>query len=228
MPNRVLVIAPHADDETIGMGGTIAKHAIGGDEVFVAIVTGHGEERPHPIYPRSAWDTVRKEAAKACEILGVRELMFAEVPAVEVNQEPAWRLNRITGGFVERVCPDVLYVPFPYDVHKDHREVFHSMSVAWRPSSDAGRRMREIYCYEVQSETHWNVPYLEPGFLPTRWVDITAQLPTKLSAVGCYHSAIVAAPGARSIEAVRALAIWRGSQQHMQAAEAFIAVRTLG
>ena len=224
---RVLVVAPHADDETIGMGGTIAKHAAAGAEVFVAVVTGHGEERPHPLWKRDVWDTVRAEAAEACEILGVKELMFADVPAVEVDQQPAWKLNQITGAFVTDVKPDVLYVPFPYDLHKDHREIFHSLSVAWRSSSTVGRAIRDVYCYEVQSETHWNIPYVEPGFLPTCWVDITAHLDTKVRAFECYKSQLKPPPDARSIEAVRALATWRGSQQHMGAAEAFVTVRAV-
>jgi N-acetylglucosamine malate deacetylase 1 len=224
---RVLVIAPHADDETIGVGGTIARHAREGDSVTVAVVTGHGDAAPHPLWPRSAWDTVRGEARAACRMLGVAELVFDEVPAALVADQPVWQLNRVTGAIVERVQPQVLYVPFPFDLHKDHREVFHSVSVAWRPSSAVGRRIVEIYCYEVQSETHWNAPYLEAGFLPTAWVDITDTLETKLAALSCYASQVRPAPDARSLEAVRALAVWRGSQMGIGAAEAFVTVRTM-
>jgi LmbE family N-acetylglucosaminyl deacetylase len=226
-PRRVLVIAPHADDETIGLGGTIARHAGEGDEVTVAVVTGHGNDGPHPLWPASVWDAVRGEAREACRILAVKALLFEEVPAVLVADQPVWKLNRVTGGIVERVKPDVLYVPFPFDLHKDHREVFHSLSVAWRSSSATGRGIREIYCYEVQSETHWNVPYVEPGFLPSRWVDISDTLDAKLKALACYRTQVRPLPDARSLEAVRALAVWRGSQVGMSAAEAFVTVRTL-
>jgi LmbE family N-acetylglucosaminyl deacetylase len=227
-PRRVLVVAPHADDETIGLGGTIARHAHEGDAVTVAVVTGHGNDGPHPLWPRSVWDTVRSEAREACRILAVKELLFEEVPAALVADEPVWKLNRVTAGIVERVKPQVLYVPFPFDLHKDHREVFHSMSVAWRSSSSTGRGIREIYCYEVQSETHWSAPYVEPGFLPTRFVDVSDTLELKLRALACYKSQLRPPPDARSLEAVRALAVWRGSQVGMSAAEAFVTVRTLG
>lgn len=223
---KVLVIAPHADDETLGVGGTIARHAADGDHVVVAVLTGHGPGT-HPIWPRKAWTQVREEAAQAMQVLGVAELLFEELPAALVTEQPAWQLNQLTAKVVERVAPDVLYVPFPYDLHGDHRAIFHSLSVAWRPTSPVGRRIREIYCYEVLSETHWNIPYVEPGFLPIAWVDISAHLETKLRALACYRSQIRPSPDTRSIEAVRALAVLRGHQVGTAAAEGFVAVRLL-
>src|SRR5262245_62042513 len=147
---RVLAIAPHADDETLGVGGTLARHAAEGDEVHVAVVTGHGDE-PHPLWPRSLWDGIRAEAARAMEVLGVRGLHFAELPAALVADRPVHEVNRVIGALVEKLQPEVLYVPFLYDLHKDHREVFHAASVAWRTSSATGRHIRAVYCYEVQS-----------------------------------------------------------------------------
>ena len=223
---RILVVAPHADDETLGVGGTIARRASEGHEVHVAVVTGHGDE-PHPLWPRTAWDRVRGEAARAMEVLGVRALHFEEIPAALVADHPKWQVNKTISALVDKIQPDVMYVPFPFDLHKDHREIFHALSVAWRPSSPIGRRIRAVYCYEVQSETHWQAPYLEPAFAPNAWVDISAQLETKLRALACYESQIRPAPDARSIDAVRALAVWRGAQQGMAAAEAFVAVKLL-
>jgi LmbE family N-acetylglucosaminyl deacetylase len=223
--DRILVIAPHADDETLGAGGTIARRVAEGHEVHVAIVTGHGSE-PHPLWPRSLWDTIRGEARAAMQILGA-ELHFEELPAAQVADEPAWRVNRTIGELIQRIAPTTLYVPFAFDLHKDHREVFHAASVAWRASVPAGRAIRAVYCYEVQSETHWNAPYVEPGFLPNTWVDIGDHLETKLRALACYASQVKPAPDARSLDAVRALAVWRGAQQSMAAAEAFVAIRLL-
>jgi LmbE family N-acetylglucosaminyl deacetylase len=224
---RVLVIAPHADDETIGMGGTLARYADDGHEVTVAVLTGHGENGPHPLWPRSLWDVVRAEARDAMAVLGVKTLIFEEIPAAQVAEQPTWQLNKVTSGIVNQVEPDILYVPFPFDLHKDHRETFHSLSVAWRSSSEVGRGIRDVYCYEVQSETHWNIPYVEPGFLPSCWVDIGDYLETKLRAVSCYESQLAVSPNARSLEAIRSLAEWRGSLMGMRAAEAFVTVRLL-
>jgi LmbE family N-acetylglucosaminyl deacetylase len=90
-----------------------------------------------------------------------------------------------------------------------------------------GRTIREIHCYEVQSETHWNIPGVEPGFLPNHWVDIRASLERKLEAAACYKSQMRDFPDARSTEALEALARWRGAQIGVRAAEAFVTVRLL-
>ena len=220
---RVLVMAPHCDDETLGVGGTMARHVVEGDEVHVAIVTGHGEH-PHPLWLPEYWVALRADAARAMDVLGVPHLHFRELPAAQVADHPVWQVNQAIGSIVEEVGPSVLYVPFRYDLHKDHREVFQAASVAWRPTTSFGRGIAEVYCYEVPSETHWNAPYLEAGFIPNTWVDVSEYLEAKLRALACYTSEIRPAPAARSLEAVRALAVWRGSQQHLAAAEAFVAI----
>jgi len=223
---RVLVVSPHCDDETIGMGGTIARHAAEGDEVFVYVVTGHGTGRPYPMFQEKNVKCVRAEAAQACEKLGVKELIFTDIPAAGVSIQEPWHMNKIIGDTIASVRPEILYVPFLNDLHKDHREIFHSLSITWRSSSKMGREIKAIYCYEVQSETHWNFPYVESGFLPNHWVDITDYLDQKIEALQFYKSQVRKQPDARSIEAVRSLAVWRGSLQGMHAAESFVTVRT--
>lgn len=223
---RVLVIAPHADDETLGVGGTMARLAAAGADVHVGVVTGHGAD-PHPLWGPEVWDAVRGEAARAMDILGVRHLHFEEVPAALVADQPVYRLNNVVGELIDKVQPEILFVPFLFDLHKDHREIFHAASVAWRSSSATGRNISQVDRYEVQSETHLNAPYLEAGFTPNTWFDISLHLETKLRALSCYESQIRPAPDARSLEATRALAQWRGAQQNMAAAEAFVAVRLL-
>lgn len=222
----VLVIAPHADDESLGVGGTIARYARQGHDVYVAVMTGPGEGE-HPIFPRSDWDTIRAEAREACKILGVKKLIFREIPAALVSDEPMWKVNREVASVLNEVQPDVLYVPFPFDLHKDHRQLYYACSVAWRPISTTGFNVKEVYAYEVPSETHWNAPYLEPGFLPNVWIDISQTLEAKLAALRCYKSQMKEFPDVRSVEAVEALAKLRGSQMSMRAAEAFVLIRKL-
>ena len=82
---RVLVVAPHADDETIGMGGTIAKLASAGADVVIGVVTGPGPGA-HPSIPAEAFQVVREEALRAHRALGVTETIFGDMPAVGVGR----------------------------------------------------------------------------------------------------------------------------------------------
>ena len=74
---RVLVVAPHPDDETLGVGGTIAKYSAQGDEVFVLMVSGHLP----PIYSRKEYEETVSEAYSAFSVLGVKKSEFLEIPA---------------------------------------------------------------------------------------------------------------------------------------------------
>lgn len=224
MGRKILVLAPHADDETLGMGASMAKWVRNGDSVTIAVLTGPGSE-PHPLYPPATWDVVRAEAHRAFGVLGVKDVRFDNLPAVLVGDMPAWEVNKAVGDMIERVGPDELYVPFPFDMHRDHRELFHAASVAWRVSSPTGRSIRRVAAYEVMSETHWNAPYLEAGFLPHMFVDVTDTLSVKLDALHCFESQMRPAPHTRSIEACEALARFRGAQAGVAAAEAFVIIR---
>jgi hypothetical protein len=109
---RVLVVAPHADDETLGAGGAIARHAREGDEITVAVMTGPGEGR-HPVFPNELWDIVRDEAEEAAAVLGVKDLVFRELPAVLVPDRPVWEVNGVAAEVLEQAAPEILYVPSP-------------------------------------------------------------------------------------------------------------------
>ncbi len=215
----MLVVAPHADDETLGPGGTIARFVHAGGEVTVLTVTG---DLP-PVYPRGVWEMTVDEARLAHAVLGVKHSIFMDNPAVTLGQIPAHELNEKILTVVREVAPDIVLVPF-FDRHIDHRLVFDTVMVAARPVG-AGKDLRMVAAYETLSETHWNAPHIEPGFAPNWCVDITEEIEVKLDAMRCYQSAIEVSPMARSVEAVRALALFRGSQASMGFAEAFHVIR---
>jgi LmbE family N-acetylglucosaminyl deacetylase len=224
--SRILVVAPHADDETLGMGGTIARLADEGNEIFVAVMTGHGKEK-HPIWERSNWDIVRSEAKEAMNVLGVTELLFSEIPAALVSHVSPVEVNQEALNVLKKVKPDELYIPFSWDLHKDHRDISYSFYVACRPHTELGQNVKQIFMYETVSETHWNYSSgIEPGFIPNCWVNIEKYLNQKLDAMKCYQSQLQPFPNARSLEALKSLALWRGSQMSMNAAEGFVVIRS--
>ncbi|MET0309785.1 MAG: PIG-L deacetylase family protein [Sphingomonas sp.] len=216
---RVLVIAPHPDDEVLGCGGTIARLVRMNCNVEIAIVT----EGKSPRYDRASVEKVRAEAAAAHALLGVRSTHYLELPAAELDGVPHADLNAAMGALIEATTPDTIFVPFVGDIHLDHQLVFRSTMVAARPRKPT--YPHTILAYETLSETNWSAPYLEPVFAPTVYVDISSTLDAKLAAFAAYESQCCIFPNERSPEAIRALAALRGATVHRHAAEAFVLVR---
>lgn len=216
----ILVIAPHPDDEVLGVGGTMCRLAAEGHDVVVAIATRGWA----PLFPEKQVRQVRAEARAACASLGVRQVRFMDLPVTRLHSLPRHELNGAFGQLIRDVRPEWVFLPFPGDRHEDHRQVFEASMVALRPAADEGPVLR-IMCYETVSETHWSAAHVEPAFEPQVWFDISAQLDAKLAAMRHYASQLRAAPDARSLEAIRALATWRGSIVGLPAAEAFVLVR---
>ena len=192
--------------------------------MVVGLVTGRGGGT-HPLYGDEGFHGVQAELDEACGVLGVSRVVKLDLPTVLLPDMARHRLNAAIGGLIAEVAPETLFVPFPLDLHGDHREIFHAASVAWRPYLPLGRSIRDVYCYEVPSETHLNIPYVEQGFIPNMFFDVTATIDRKIEAFGRFRSQVQAPPLPRSPEALRALATYRGSQIGAAAAEAFVAVR---
>ncbi len=216
---RLLVIAPHPDDEILGPGGTIARFSQAGGEVTVLTVTA---DLP-PLYPEGMYERELAEARLAQGIVGVKESIYLGKPAVLLEQVSVPELNEEILAVVRQVEPDVVLVPY-YDRHVDHRRVFEAAMVACRPVGP-GREITMLAAYETISETHWNAPHLEPNFTPNWYVDVTEHIEAKLEAMACYETQLQAFPSARSLEALRALALLRGSQVGLGFAEGFQVVR---
>lgn len=219
---KMLVIAPHPDDEILGVGGTIRAHADDGGSVVVATVAGH---RP-PLYSEEDYEKTVAEARAAHEVAGVAESVFLDYPAVYLEDVPTAELNSRIFGLVEEHRPRILMLPYP-DRHVDHRRIFDAALVAARPVR-AGREIDIVACYETLSETHWNAPHIEPNFTPNWVVDITGTIDRKLEAMECFESQLHPYPAPRSLEALRALALFRGSQAGYGYGEAFHVVRMSG
>ena len=220
--SRVLVIAPHPDDEVLGVGGTIARLAHEGHDVFVTIVT-HGDPSMFgPVFIEQG----RQEALKAQRLLGVRETIFLEgFPAALLDTVPHSRLNEALRKVLHDLKPEILFIPFNGDVHLDHRLIFESALVAARPNS--AQQVQTIYAYETLSETNWNAAPLTPGFLPNTYFDISAFLEVKLEAMNIYQTQLKRFPHERSLEVIRALGRLRGAAVGFKAAEAFVLIRAV-
>ena len=218
---KILVIAPHPDDEIIGVGGTIAKRVQAGDEVYVCIVTKGIE----PIFREEFIEQGRKECREADAKLGVKETIFLDFPAVMLETVPRYEFNGKIAEVVQHINPDEVYIPHRGDMQIDHQMVVDAAMVAVRPRGK--NYPKRIYAYETLSETGWNIPNTINEFIPTVYEDITETFELKISSLDVFKSQLAPFPAARSIGAIEALAKFRGATVSVDAAEAFSLIREI-
>lgn len=210
----VLVFAPHNDDETLGVGGTISKLIKQNNEVYVCEVTSG-----------SRYKTVQAEALSAHKLLGVKETFFLNLPVGKLRNLDQPSINNKISEIVEKIRPQTVFLPFIGDMHIDHRETLESAMVALRPVQNP--EIKEIYMYETLSETGWNLPSCDKAFIPNVWFDITETFEQKIKAMQCYKSQLKDYPHPRSIDAIEALAKYRGSTVGVKYAESFMLIRSI-
>jgi LmbE family N-acetylglucosaminyl deacetylase len=219
---KILVVSPHPDDETLGMGGTIAKMSETGHNVTVLTVSAHMP----PLYSEETHQRTVRESRAAHQQLSVSESRYLGHAAVSLKGLDDSILNGELLDAIKDIGPTQVYIPF-FDRHTDHRAVFEAAMVATRPVG-AGKGIHLFAAYETLSSTYWNAPGIEPAFNPNFFVDITGQIDNKLAAMAEYQSQLQEFPNPRSLEALRALALFRGSQSGSGYAEAFQIIRMHG
>ena len=216
--NRILVIAPHADDEILGCGATMAKHVKNGDQVRVVVATNASLGAPE-LFSEHDIFVARNEAEKAHKLLGVDETIFMDFPAPALNAHPSYKISLGFAKVINSYKPSHLYIPHPGDLHLDHDAVYRSALVAARPQGDW--KVNNIYCYETLSETEWAPNQGAHAFIPNHFVNVTEYFSKKIEAISCFASQLKSFPHSRSKDALKSLAEYRGATVGVRKAEAF-------
>ena len=216
---RVLVIAAHPDDELLGLGATVARHADAGDEVTSLVVSDGATSR----YEEGADRTLQDAGRAAARILGVRELRFLGLPDQRLDTLPILEVIQRVERVVGEIGPHIVYTHHWGDVNRDHRVVSEAVMVACRPiGPDHPKR---LLCFETPSSSEWSSTDTSLTFIPNYFVDVTATIDRKLEAMACYATEIRPAPHPRSLEALRSRAQYWGQIVTRPFAEAFVLVR---
>lgn len=223
----VLIIAAHPDDEVLGCGGTIARLAKEGQEVYIAIlgegVTARYPQRKHA--DRALVKRLHAQSHRVAKLLGVREVFLFELPDNRFDTLPLLDVVKIIEGLLARLRPRIIYTHHGGDLNIDHAVVYRASITATRPMN--GCCVQEIYTFEIPSSTEWTFGQFAPVFQPNVFVDTSATLNKKLQAMQLYHNEVRLFPHPRSPEALRVIAKRWGSVVGMEAAEAFTAIRIL-
>lgn len=218
---NILVFAPHPDDDVLSCGGTIKKHVLSGDNVYVCVVT----RGTMPLFHEKNVIQVRKEHKEAMDFLGVEEISYLDFPAVMLEEQHRYEINKKIDEVVKKYKPEIVYMPHFGDMQKDHAIVSEAVMVTVRPRGNY--TVKTVLSYETLSETEWNIPHASNTFIPNYFVDITNTLSDKLKALSLFESQISEFPNPRSLEAVESLAKLRGSTIGVKAAEAFAVIREI-
>lgn len=218
---RVLVIAAHPDDETIGAGGTIARHVAQGDKVYWSIVT----QGYRPLRSDSELAAARAQVLEVQQVLGIEEVLFCGFPTVQLNTVPYGEVSSALQRVVDQVRPDVVYTTSPSDINQDHRIVYDCTLVATRPLP--GCSVRRLLAYEIGPTARFGLPAGCPPLVGNVFVDISEYLDRKLEAMSCYETQLREYPHSRSLKGLRLLAQERGLSVGLKAAECFELVREL-
>ena len=200
---KIVVLAPHMDDEVIGCGGTLARHIERGAEITIIYLSDgrHGGVTPAGLSDVSR--TRKREAALAMEALGIRKIIFmdAEDGTLDSTPELAVRLREL----LEKIRPELVYLPFFLEEHPDHRAVSKILTEA----IDSGKHLFRCMAYEV-----WT-----PLF-PNCLVRIDATIEQKKRALGHYQSQLAETDylhSALGLNAYRSTALLGGTCRYAEA-----------
>lgn len=218
--NKIMVISPHPDDETLGAGGSILKLRDTGNKIFWLNVTDikEGED----------WDDAlvmkRKYQIKQIrEFYGFDDFINLRFPPARLNDCMQGELINAIGQVFDAIQPECIILPDYNDVHSDHKYVFeasYSCSKIFRREY-----IKRILTMEILSETNFGKPY--DVFKPNLYIDITDYLDRKMIALNLYDTELGSHPFPRSPEAVKAQAVLRGTQAGTVYAEAFRVIKEI-
>jgi len=198
---KILAISPHPDDLEIGCGGTLVKYAQRDADVTALIMTDGSIGGRAP--------TRRSEQNDAAGILGVKRVIWGGFTDADLprDREVIDRIEQV----IQEIQPTFLFVPFGHDTHQDHRKVSSAALSATRYS-------RNVLFYECPTSVE---------FHPTIFVDIGAEIDTKIEALQAHRSQVERThiEGLSITEIARSMAQFRGTQSRVSHAEGFQAVR---
>jgi len=226
MSQSILILAAHPDDEVLGCGGTIAKLVDAGATLNVAfladgVFSRAGDQNKH----QEELHIRRTAAQKSCDILGVKSVSFGDFPDNRMDTIALLDIIKAVEALITTHQPETVFTHHAGDVNIDHRRVHEAVVTACRPQH--GHPVKTLLCFEVPSSTEWQLPGSASAFVPNWFVDISATLDRKLSALEAYTDELRAWPHPRSRQGVEHLAHWRGATVGVDAAEAFMLGRHL-
>ncbi|HEF7931704.1 PIG-L deacetylase family protein [Campylobacter jejuni] len=202
----VVVVSVHPDDETLGAGGTLLKHKFNGDRVHCIFCTDICENEG---FSRFQVEKRNKEIEEVCRMYNFDSYFRLGLKTMKVDEySKDFLIKKISEIFI-KIQPNIIYLPFAYDVHSDHRIIFETAYACTK--SFRYPSIEKILMMEVVSETEFAPAFPSLSFIPNVFVDITKFINKKCNIMKIYESELKPSPFPRSIKNLKALALYRGS-----------------
>ncbi|HKG45145.1 MAG TPA: PIG-L deacetylase family protein [Pyrinomonadaceae bacterium] len=218
---RILVIAPHPDDETLGCGGSLLKHKSNGDSLSWLVATrGH-----EPQWSAEVLEQKEREISAVAAAYGFDNTFRLNFPAIKLDKVPMEEIIAAVRDAVTDAKPDCVYLNHCGDVHSDHRVLFEATMSVLKPFYSGKHGVKRVLSYEVFSSTDAAPVNPARAFLPNVFIDVSEFIETKLEIMALYESELQASPLPRALDSLRALARVRGATIGVEYAEAFMLVR---
>jgi LmbE family N-acetylglucosaminyl deacetylase len=216
---KVLVVSAHPDDEILGVGGTIARHVRGGDQVTVVIAADGATSRYEP----GAENMLRRCGEAAASVLGVEDLRFLGLRDQRLDQGALIDVIQPIEKVVAELRPEIVYTHHWGDLNRDHRAISEAITVACRPVGEGFPR--RVLLFETPSASEWTAPDTALQFIPNFFVDIGATIEQKLEAMARYDSELRPAPHPRALASLRVRAQYWGQVAGRAYVEPFVLLR---
>jgi len=218
---RSLVVAPHPDDEVLGVGGTLLRRKAEGASLAWLLVTNISTEFG---WSHEQVSRRRNEISQIKEIFGFEKVYELGFATTQLDKVLISEFVSAVSSAIRDFAPDEVFVPHPSDIHSDHRTTFEVVASCTKWFRN--HSVKRILAYETLSETEFG---LDPTkrFQPNFFVNIEDHLEEKIRAMKIYASEVRDFPFPRSDEAISALATLRGTNSGFKAAEAFELLREI-
>jgi len=218
----ILVLAPHADDEMFGMGGTLLKMMEEGRYNITICLVVAGCVEFVEMGKTISGDVREREFRESAKVLSNKVpvvLDFGVGMEGKLDLIPIKMLVTQFDRIVRELQPDTLFVPHP-SYYMDHEIVYRAALSAVRPSVQ--HSVKNVIVYENPGEAS----SVGSTFKPNMYVDVTEQAREKIELIRkIYLSQISGNRGCYSLEAMDNYLEMRGAEMGVRDAEAFNILR---
>ncbi|MFT5635016.1 MAG: LmbE family N-acetylglucosaminyl deacetylase [Cognaticolwellia sp.] len=220
---KVLVVVAHADDEALGCGATIAKHAANGDDITLLVMTDGVSARNSVDNLVNNGLVKQRESAlqKSCKVLGVTTVLQCNFPDNRMDSVDLLSIVQKIEKETKGQVINIIYTHALNDLNVDHQLTAQAVLTAFRPLPDS--KVQTILSFEVLSSTEWQ--FSQQPFIANWFVDVSDFYQKKVAALTCYQEEMRDCPHPRSYIAVESQARLRGSTIGKEYAEAFQLLR---